>query len=97
MTHHELGQLTEEPLGRESEEQTEFRRARAQRLWGLAHQYGNSERLAGVTLEQLEVMAPGFAVARLGLPSSVLLDELRRLSPSPGSVPSPSMPSRPVR
>ena len=74
MNHHELGQLSGPPLGLESEEQTEFRRERAKRLLGLARQHGGPERLAGITLEQLAVMAPGFAVARLGLPSSVLLD-----------------------
>jgi len=78
MTHHELSQLTGEPLGLESEEQRQFRRERAERLWGLAQQHGGAKSLAGITLEQLSVMAPAFAVMRLGLPSSVLLDELRR-------------------
>ena len=94
MNHHELGQLSTAPLGLESDEQAEFRLERAKRLLGLARQRGGPERLAGITLEQLAVMPPAFAVARLGLPSSVLLDELRRLSPSPGFVPFPSLPSR---
>jgi len=97
MNHHELGQLSVAPTGVETEEQRQFRLERATRLLGLARQYSGPERLAGITIEQLAVMAPGFAVARLGLPSSVLLDEMRRLQPSPGSVPSPSRPSRPVR
>ncbi len=94
MNHHELGQLSGPPFGLESEEQEEFRRERAKRLLGLARQHGGPERLRGITLEQLAVMAPGFAVARLGLPSSVLLDELRRLSPPPQFVPFPLLPSR---
>ena len=100
MNHHEWGQLSTEQAGLESEEQTKFRRERAERLWGLAQQHGGGERLRGITLEQLSAMAPAFAVARLGLPGSVLLDELRRLSPSPVPTkfaPSPFMPSRPVR
>jgi len=94
MTHHELSQLAGQPIGLESEEQRLFRLERAKRLMGLARQFGSPERLAGITAEQLSVMAPAFAVARLGLPGSVLLDELRRLSPSPGSVPSPLLPGR---
>ena len=94
MNHHELKQLSTGSLGLESEEQDKFRRERAERLWGLAQQHSGSERLAGITLEQLAVMAPAFAVARLGLPSSVLLDELRRLSPPPQFVPFPPLPSR---
>ena len=94
MNHHELGQLSTAPLGLESEEQAEFRRERAKRLLGLARQHGGPERLAGITVEQLTVMPPAFAVARLGLPSSVLLDELRRLSPPPQFVPFPPRPSR---
>ena len=89
MNHHELGQLSTAPLGLESEEQRQFRLERAQRLMGLASRHGGPERLAGITLEQLSVMAPAFAVARFGLPSSVLLDELRRLSPPPQFVPFP--------
>ena len=89
MNHHELEQLSGPPLGLETEEQAKFRRERVKRLLDLASQYGGPERLAGITLEQLAVMAPSFAVARLGLPSSVLLDELRRLQPTPQFVPSP--------
>ena len=94
MNHRELGQLSTAPLGLESEEQAEFRRERAKRLLGLARQYGGPVSLAGITVEQVAGMAPAFAVSRLGLPSSVLLDELRRLSPSPGFVPSRYMPDR---
>ncbi len=94
MNHHELGQLSGPTLGLETEEQAEFRRERAKRLLGLARQHGGPERLAGITLEQLAVMPPAFAVARLGLPSSVLLDELRRLSPPPQFVPFPPLPGR---
>jgi len=94
MTHHELSQLSMEPLGLESEEQVAFRRERALRLMNLARRHGGPERLRGISLEQISRMAPAFAVSRLGLPSSVLLAELRRLSPSPGSVPFPSRPSR---
>ena len=94
MNHHELGQLSGPNLGLESEEQEKFRRERAERLWGLAQQHSGTERLAGITLEQLAIMPPAFAVARLGLPSSVLLDELRRLSPPPQFVPFPTLPGR---
>ena len=94
MNHHELSQLSNPPLGRETEEQVIFRRERAARLFDLARRYGSPERLRGVTLEQLSLMAPAFAVSRLGLPSSVLLDELRRLSPPPQFVPFPFLPGR---
>jgi len=97
MNHHELKQLSGPPFGPETTAQIDFRRERALRLMDLARQHGRIERLAGVTVEQVAAMHPALAVSRLGLPNSVLLDELRRLSPSPGSVPSPSMPSRPVR
>jgi hypothetical protein len=82
MNHHELKLLEGAPLADESEEQRLFRLERAKRLLALARNNG-PERLAGITLEQLAVMGPGMAVARLGLPSSVLLDEMRRLSPAP--------------
>jgi len=94
LTHHELAQLGEAQIGVESEEQRQFRLERAKRLMGLASRHGGPVRTAGITLDQLSVMAPAFAVARLGLPSSVLLDELRRLSEETRFVPSPSMPSR---
>jgi len=94
VTHHELGQLAGEPTVGESEEQRQFRFERAQRLMGLARRHSGPVRTAGLTLEQVSRMAPAFAIARLGLPSSVLLDEMRRLQPSPGSVPFPSRPSR---
>ncbi len=94
MNHHELQQLSGPPIGGETEEQAEFRLERATRLLGLARQHGGPERLAGITLEQLAVMPPAFAVARLGLPSSVLLDELRRLSTEARFVPVPPLPGR---
>ena len=90
MTHNERSQLSGPPLGLESEELRLFRLERAKRLLDLASQYG-PDRLAGITLEQLSAMPPAFAVARLGLPSSVLVDELRRLQPITGFVPPPSM------
>ena len=94
MTHNELQQLSGAPLGIETEEQVQFRIERAKRLLDLASQYGSPERLAGITLGQLAAMPPSFAVARLGLPSSVLVDELRRLQPIAGFVPPPSMSGR---
>ena len=77
MNHVQLQQLAAAPLALKMEEQTQFRLERAKRLLDLARQRGGPERLAGITLEQLAVMPPAFAVARLGLPSSVWLDELR--------------------
>ena len=94
MNHHELGQLSGPNLGLETEEQEAFRRERALRLMKLASQQGGPVRTAGITIEQLSLMPPAFAVARLGLPSSVLLDELRRLSPRPQFVPFPTLPGR---
>ena len=94
MNHRELGQLSKPPFGIETTEQAEFRLERAKRLLGLARRQGATERLRGISIEQLALMAPAKAVSRLGLPSHVLLDELRRLSPSPGSAPFPSRPSR---
>jgi len=94
LNHHELSQLSGPPFGPETKEQIDFRRERAKRLLGLARRYGGPKRLRGISLEQVAVMTPAFAVSRLGLPSSVLLDELRRLSPPPKFVPSPSRPVR---
>jgi len=88
MTHYELKLLGGAPLAVETEEQRLFRLKRAKRLMTLARQHG-PERLRGVTIEQLSVMSPGMAVARLGLPPSVLVDEMRRLAPP---VPSPRPP-----
>ena len=94
MTHNEKQLLSGAPLGIETEEQRQFRLERAERLMGLARLHGGPERLAGITIEQLALLPPVVAVQRLGLPSSVLLDEMRRLSPTPQFVPSPSLPSR---
>ena len=86
MNHYELKILGGSPLGVETKEQGLFRRERAKRLMALARQHG-PERLAGITVEQLALMAPALAVTRLGLPPSVLLDELRRLAPPIPPVP----------
>ena len=80
MNHYELKLLGGSPLAVETKEQRLFRLKRAKRLMALAQQHG-PERLWGITLEQLTVMAPALAVERLGLPPSVLVDEMRRLAP----------------
>lgn len=86
MNHDELKLLESSPLGGETEELRLFRLERAQRLMALAQQH-RPERLAGLSLEQLAMMSPALAVARLGLSSSVLVDELCRLAP-----PAPPLP-----
>ena len=90
MNHYELKLLGEAPLAVETREQRLFRRDRAKRLMALAQQHG-PERLLGITIEQLTVMAPALAVSRLGLPSSVLVDELRRLAPPVPPSPHPPL------
>jgi len=90
VNHQEAQQLLVEPVGRETEEQVLFRRERAARLLGLAQQRGSPVSLRGISIEQLSLMHPAFAVAKLGLPPSVLLDEMRRLQPAPG----PLLPGR---
>jgi len=89
MNHYERKVLRHSPITVETVEQREFRLERAKRLMALARQHG-PERLEGITIEQLTLMAPALAVTRLGLPPSVLVDELRRLKPTPKFVPSPS-------
>ena len=90
MNHYERKLLGGAPLAVETEQLRRFRRDRAKRLMALARQHG-PERLLGITIEQLTVMAPALAVRRLGLPSSVLVDELRRLAP-----PAPPSPRPPL-
>jgi hypothetical protein len=90
MNHYELRLLAGSPLAVETEDQKIFRLERAKRLMALARQHG-PQRLAGITLEQLSMMAPALAVTRLGLPSSVLVDELRRLAPPVPPSPHPPL------
>jgi len=90
MNHYALKLLGDSPIAVETEELREFRLERAKRLMALARQHG-PERLRGVTLEQLAVMAPALAVRRLGLPSSVLVDEMRRLAPPVPPSPRPPL------
>jgi len=69
-------EAAEEPEETEEERQRRLGLERAQRLKSLAR--GN--RGNGLPLELLAAWSPAFVVAVLGLPSSVLVDELQRES-----------------
>jgi len=92
VNHQEALTLQGAPVGQESEEMKLFRLERAKRLKAMARGTGRGR---NIPIAELALLPPIVAIVRLGLPSGVLVDELRRLSEAqrPQFVPFPPPPS----